>query len=56
MEHSTNGLNSKHEEASLVHIKRAYKFSALTLLFQIRLNEHMGQGRRMIDWNGKSGD
>jgi hypothetical protein len=33
LEHSTNETNSKHYKSSLVHITRAYKISALTLLF-----------------------
>jgi hypothetical protein len=33
LEHSTNGMNSKYERSSLVHITRAYKIGALTPLF-----------------------
>jgi len=33
LEHSTNGMNSKHEESSLEHIKRAYKIFSITFVF-----------------------
>jgi len=33
MEHCARGMNSKHEELSLVHITQAYKIIALTPLF-----------------------
>jgi len=52
VEHCTNRLNRKHEESSLVHIKRAYKFTAPTPLFQIRLHLHMGQEKKKdrLEW------
>ena len=46
LERSTKGMNSKREESSLVGIALAYKISALTPIFSIRLHVHTGPGNR----------